>query len=745
MTSTRVRDFRRRIACAGLAGAVALVGAATSHAQNGGRRMRPGSTPPVLMGDSQFEFNQINRPGTPPYTQYIGPITAKGLGYSKQSGVQLSVELHWPPSYGYVPIKLHASSAQPATRDRMLTVRLQAPAWSNSHSVAVEKTLRWPTGAPRIAATVLVPRFTEWQVMKWDVYVDGRLDEQLCADNVHGPHMNSAGGLMVLTTAENTQRRYAYEQELREALGDGAIAYNAIAADELPTEWLAYSSVDVMALPLSEFTALQQNHPQRASALLRWVRTGGNLWMENVGRDWERLVELEATLKLSATDDSSNGETDDDAAEPSIERGWHWPVAEDQPTPLAQGVVEMLQTEKIVEPSPPAANRTGWQAPAVKVPPSKEFAVRRFGMGTIAAFRTSLAVNGGQEELVKQELSHSLVAPRLSWTTRHGNSPDNSNYDFNNFLIPGVGVAPVGQFQFLITLFVIGIGPLNYWLLKRKNKLPLLLVTVPLAAGAVTLLLFAYGILADGFNTRVRVRSITLLDQQAGEAASWARLSYYAGIAPRDGLTIPSDAAMYPIMPRWERRLQRRRGVPRELHWKADEQQLTRGWLASRTPSQYLQVSARPSTKRLDLHVTDAGLTAANRLGVDVTHLAVQDREGRIYWGENLAAGQRQVFTPVERNVAMGYMRRLFTDNLPQFPSDYDAQNSSTSYGSYSMYEHGLSHNLMEAELAAINSALVDSWGDGSYIAFTKTAVETAVGVEGATEEASFHVIRGTW
>ena len=102
-------------------------------------------------------------------------------------------------------------------------------------------------------------------------------------------------------------------------------------------------------------------------------------------------------------------------------------------------------------------------------------------------------------------------------------------------------MAPVGQFQFLVTLFAIAIGPLNYWLLKRANKLPMLLATVPIAAAGTTLLLFMYGLFADGFGVRARARTLTLLDQTQEEAVSWGRLSYYAGLAPRDGLAVPTD------------------------------------------------------------------------------------------------------------------------------------------------------------------------------------------------------------
>jgi hypothetical protein len=146
-------------------------------------------------------------------------------------------------------------------------------------------------------------------------------------------------------------------------------------------------------------------------------------------------------------------------------------------------------------------------------------------------------------------------------------TPDDANPDFANFLVPGVGLAPVTEFRVLITLFVLLIGPVNYWLLKRSGRLHLLVLTVPLAAVLMTSALFGYAILSDGFGTTVRAQSLTTLDQRTGEAACWSRLSYYSGLAPGDGLTMPSDVAVYPIIPGWnDPNIDANIGGGREIH-----------------------------------------------------------------------------------------------------------------------------------------------------------------------------------
>ena len=75
---------------------------------------------------------------------------------------------------------------------------------------------------------------------------------------------------------------------------------------------------------------------------------------------------------------------------------------------------------------------------------------------------------------------NTLGPEHWSWYRRHGLSLQRENSAFWNFLIPGVGLAPVTQFQVLISLFVLVIGPLNFVLLRRWHKLNLLVITVPI-------------------------------------------------------------------------------------------------------------------------------------------------------------------------------------------------------------------------------------------------------------------------
>jgi hypothetical protein len=288
-------------------------------------------------------------------------------------------------------------------------------------------------------------------------------------------------------------------------------------------------------------------------------------------------------------------------------------------------------------------------------------------------------------------------------------------------------------------------------------------LTVPLAALVTTAALFGYAILADGFSTAVRVHSFTTLDQRTGEAACWSRLSYYSGLAPGEGLTMPADVAVYPIIPGWnEGNIHADLGGEKELLWEPNEAKLTRGWLRSRTPTQFLTVRARKSPYSLELLSANGKMWAANKLGSAVEFLLVIDDEGKLFACENhLAAESRGELQPIERVAAIRRLRDLVAQNQPEAPvalsapdSDFVLMQRRQQMRSYrrSGFQYGserLSTNLpseMLAELVGLSSGRSAlALPPRSYIAITETGPEVALGMTGAEEEDSFHVIVGQW
>jgi hypothetical protein len=178
--------------------------------------------------------------------------------------------------------------------------------------------------------------------------------------------------------------------------------------------------------------------------------------------------------------------------------------------------------------------------------------------------------------------------------------------------------------------------------------------------------------------------------------------------------------------------------LERTIAW-TDAQELSRGWLPSRTTTQYLAVNARASKKKLDVRPVKGGMQVDNRLGAELSHLVVQDRKGKLFWLEALPAGARGLAKPADPLKLSGRIRQLFSDNYPEFPPGAEI----SSYGSYAGIV--LSRGMLESQIEAINSPVVQRWTNGSYIAITDRAIELEFGVDDVSEEASFHVLRGLW
>jgi hypothetical protein len=358
-------------------------------------------------------------------------------------------------------------------------------------------------------------------------------------------------------------------------------------------------------------------------------------------------------------------------------------------------------------------------------------------------------------------LSVALATTR-SWESRHGMAPDAANPDFANLLVPGVGLAPVTEFRVLITLFVLAIGPANYWLLKRWKRPHLLVLTVPILAALVTLALFSYAILSDGFRTTVRVRSFLSLDQRTGEAACWARLSYYAGLAPSHGLTLPDDVAVYPIIPGWNETNGRATNeASRQLEWTGGEVHLTQGWLRSRTPTQYLTVRARKTPIRLELTPGAGKLTAKNELGTEIQYVAAIDDDGKFFAGEGLAEKSTAELTTKTGADIVTKLRTIVTDNMLVTPPELTDESSSYAvmqrrqrrqiFRSQLCLDYSserLEDNLMSGAISSLGGTSSETPLDlppRSFVAITQAGPEVVTGIPSAVEEASFHVVVGRW
>jgi hypothetical protein len=385
--------------------------------------------------------------------------------------------------------------------------------------------------------------------------------------------------------------------------------------------------------------------------------------------------------------------------------------------------------------------------PAPKPPVEPTFSIRLFGMGQVVRMTTLDPFPGLEEDWTW--LWRTLGSSRLRWTERHGLNARAGNTDFWNFLIEGAGRAPVIAFQVFITIFTLVIGPLNYFVLRRRKQLYFLIVTVPSVALLTTSLLFGYSVASEGFGVRTRVRSVTLLDQVHGESVSWSRVSYYAGLAPTGGLRFSTDTAVYPIDPDG--------ATPgyRTVDW-TEGQHLTGGWLLSRTPTQLFLVSHRQTGEQLAVASDDSGhVRVTNNLGAGVRLLVLAGDDGALYTAENIERGARVPLAPADAKDAAQAVRERIQAQRLDTPSELQERGAweplffmRAGFGLANSAAVDSSASLLEETLRQLaNPAAKGSppTGPRTYIAIVEQPPLVELGVRETVDSGSLYVIWGAY
>jgi len=530
-----------------------------------------------------------------------------------------------------------------------------------------------------------------------------------------------------------------------------------------------------------DLQTLVKQHPRQWQAIRQWILAGGNLWVYGVGetkqqnwtqwklqddKPWEYIADVNDGIDFPAADETSPWKD----TQPALV-GWRAAdpnAALTYPNQYSAGPQVYMGGQTVYVPGPqvsivetPQVETATVQPQRTSTDPKFPFAMRPLGQGMVVAIPDGNPTNNPY--FPWQVVLNNVGPERWHWSTRNGVNFSGPNENYWNFLIPGVGAAPVTAFQVLITLFVLAIGPLNFYVLRRWNKLNLLLITVPASAAAVTIALLAYAIFSDGFGVRARTRSFTALDQQTGEATCLGRITYYAGLTPSKGLSFSGDVTVYPL----EEQPAGNNydgGLTRRLAWEfpADDdrtgrQNLESGWLQSRIQTQLMTVRSRKSDAKL--HFEEQGnlaISVTNQLGVPINLLLVHDAAGNYSIAHNIAADASSELSALSASDLSPDWNKVRKDNALQVPEGMEITGSHSIFGIRRRY-YGRPYMgtpvTMTPETGSLERALDEtlraaSLGElptRSYIAIVERSPEFELGLDSATEESSYHIIYGRW
>ena len=482
----------------------------------------------------------------------------------------------------------------------------------------------------------------------------------------------------------------------------------------LPRQAIGLAGVDLVTIPLADLQKLARHEAERFTSLTRHIRSGGNLIVYG---DGDVCGETEDLLGIN----SNTWQRPQQHVYARAMRTWEDLMGRDS------GASKVNRAG--------SDNDVSSELPVFQVGP--------LGLGRVAAIQSYDPFQW--DTAYWQWVLATMGNERLSWHTRHGISLIHNNDDYWNFMIPGFGAAPVKSFLATITLFIVLIGPVNYYLLRRAKRLYLLPLTVGGAALVTTVAMLCFAVIRDGISTKVRLRSFTQLDQTQGLAATHCRQAYLAAIAPSDGLSFPSQNCVYPLVPfqqsRYRHELQNDRAAVRTL---------TKGYLQSRSTAQFLVTSVVETEASLAIEQTDGELVVTNQLGVTVTHLWLWNQSGRLFRARETAAGERCRLHPSEVVPGRNELSDVMFANRLQRPDGLDSGIDRMMLGSLGLGGFPASNpvkfdkGLLEKNIAAVRDFFTTP-RPGSYLAVTQQAPPfVSIGTK-AKQEAGFHVIRGTW
>jgi len=692
------------------------------------------------------------------------------------AGLSIEATNLWVENPGYRPLRVTIRSLGPTLADRNLTIVVKARAWwGNQNRVTVEEDVTLSAGATVVGRTIPIPYALSVNNSTIVVLEDGvplKTPHPILLSGAQSPWQLNAGDRFprVLFVGDQPPDTSALGQYYGAAAyysnaqsgyygpvmggpttatptSPGKVAAPPLPSQfslpeaKLPTRWIDYTCFDVVCLSLDQLQNLQQKNPDAARAVLAWTQAGGTLWVFATGDGGARLGELDRSLSLASSSSASAWEKSPKSSFGRCPKWIQWDSSGKMVTVGGQyGNSTSYDNQDEIK------TLWAWSRKAPAAPAESLFCFRDLGFGQVFAIASERPFPGDpwQWAWIAQTMGN-----RATWSNRYGIDYGDTHDEFWNFLVPGVGLAPVVEFQVLISVFVLVIGPVNYIVMRRWKRLHLLVLTIPAGALVVTGALFGYALVADGLDVKVRARSVTRIDQRRGQAVCWARLSYYAGLAPYGGLRFSDDVAVLPYRAETEMSNKSQRFVV----WN-DGQELTRGWLASRTPTQYFTIRSRPTERGLDIKLVDGGATELaieNCLGTPIETLVVRAHDGKYYWATGLNAAAIGQARPIAETEVTSRLRRILAANEPAYPPGVGA-NSSSYHGLFGIHSYPSFGNqsavspkasLMELSLDA--ARVPGRIEPGSYVAVVRAQPELELGTPGTVETGSFHVVLGEW
>lgn len=725
-------------------------------------------------------------------------------------GFTCDVQLIDPEGFGYMPLRLEAQAVGGRfAADRTITVRvlpIEGANWPHPQTeYEVELTLR--QGEASATADYFLPKYfigsslnvsfseageplegyefelsppsSSYLVVGQSRFALILPDPQLSsgAEWERVPDMrsiNMAAYPDVVFMKAATPGRLDDDAALQHLVTSSPQARQILYETETHRHWLGYESVDVILVAYGVLERMRNSDPERFEAIRRWVMCGGALWsyaapdrnslagMFDVmpSADGDPRNQQAIQVAVASFDTSRAVSAFDSSLRPPPGRLW---TAEEM-----QFIANDLQAWWARSRGLPAIPTP--THPAASIVSANDIAQRVFAQplaaGVIVGITDADPFPGALQlwHVVRQ-----LTGPRQVGELRYGRPVVGGTGAYWEWVLENVARPPVYAFLGVMSGFVLLVGPVSYFLTRRRGRTYLMFLIAPVLATFATLLLFGYGVLADGLGTQVRVRQITWVDRgpdgAVGGAARMTRATYFAGLRPAEGLKFSADAAVYPIVDD-EEGFDGLQSAPLKLDRRIaldnQHQQFTGGFLPSRRQRQFIATRPIDEAGGIVWKPTAGGasggpLTARNEFPFRVLRLIVRDADGNYHHSSGIPVGREVALQPLVNEGAM--LRELYMGeplepplgyapsyrHRPRYGPGWDIfegeRQSLSLLPNQAWYRTGIERGLLESQLRTMlldDRAIPNGWFVGHA-----ELTDDASAVEGAQPVESVHFIMG--
>ncbi len=248
-------------------------------------------------------------------------------------------------------------------------------------------------------------------------------------------------------------------------------------------------------------------------------------------------------------------------------------------------------------------------------------------------------------------------------------------------LILEVGKPPVWAFGAMVALFGLLLGPGLLAFTGRMQRRSLMIFLVPSVSLVATLAIILYGVLHEGFDTHVRIHSVTVYDTPAQVAFGWSRQNYFSGMPPREGLQFseqayvrcvgPEDASNYSGMPDPRYNIEGTVAI--------GEKQIWNEWLKPRQHQQLLVGhKVDPKTIPIATERAESGqLVLTNRTAMTLPLVVLRGDKDDYYLETDLAPNESRELEVKDIDTVTASVSRIGVDYKPTIPPELDGGSDS--------------------------------------------------------------------